>query len=137
MFALKPLKIVKYTMKSFLFLLISCLIVISSNAHAQCSTSTCITADIIGTGQNALVDNATAVSQMAAITGTDPADPNAPVDCTASPLIKTGATVYRWYSPEKVGQYKRYADNFCLSQGCNHQGGLSGSSVCDEGVPAP
>ncbi len=136
MFALPIPKIVEYIMKSFLILFLSYFI-ITSNAYAQCSTSTCITADIIGTGQNALVDNATAVSQMAAITGTDPAAPGSAVDCTTSPLIKTGATVYRWYSPAKIGQYKRYADSFCLSQGCNHQGGLSGTSICGEGVPAP
>lgn len=102
-----------------------------SMAQAQCAFSTCITAEMIGIGQNALVDNADPETKFKEITGKDAPDSDS-VNCDNSPMVQTGVTIYRLYAPQKLGEYKQYDEHFCLSQGCSFQGGLMGSPDCSE-----
>lgn len=111
------------------------LLLLSTKAYAQCgSPNTCITMDMIGTGQNALVNVATPNTNIKEITGQDSPTSTA-INCDLSPKIKTGVTVYRYFAPTKVGEYRKYDEHFCLSQGCNFQGGLTGTPVCTKTAP--
>ena len=101
------------------------------HAYAQ---STGITIDMIGIGQNVVADFADVEPQMQIITGQDPAATTpAPPDCDTSPMIRTGAQVYRWYAEDKEGEYRDYPDSFCITQGCSHQNALTGTASCASG----
>ena len=117
-------------MKRVLFIIVFVLGELNSPLLAN-AQRTGITDVMIATGQNIYVNNSKAAPQMKIITGIDPASaaPVTPV-CSSSPLIKTGATVYRWYATQKKGVYKNYKDAFCLTQGCSHQGALKANSKC-------
>lgn len=103
------------------------------NAIAQCATPTCITGPMIGLAQNASVDNEPIDTQMRAITGRNSTTGSATLNCSSSPMVRTGATAYRWYAPNKNGEYRQYADSFCFTQGCSYQDALIRSPVCQEG----
>ncbi len=132
MFARVTTKTIKCIMhvKSLTFLLLFALCLLPLQAKAQCDNPTCISMEMVGTGQNALVDNSEAVPNAEKITGRDPASPGSAVDCSKSPMVKTGVKIYRLYAPSKQPEFKDYDEQFCLSQGCSLQGGLLGDPEC-------
>lgn len=104
-----------------------CVLETPHKVHAQCATSTCIELTMIGLGQNVAADFSDSEPRQMIITGADSAGTH---DCANSPIVQSGLSVYRWYAPDKQGQYINYDDAFCLSQGCSYQGALTGSSEC-------
>ena len=97
-------------------------LIASPAVHAQ---STGITMDMIGTGQNALVDHADVITFREEIRP----DPGVGMNCRGATMIHTGAEVYRWYAVERRGEWINYANNFCLTQGCHYSYSTSTSNI--------
>lgn len=101
------------------FIVLALVLFMPFKAKAQCSTSTCINLDIIGTAQNVLVEKANPEANILALTGKSPNNPDEPLNCDTAIPIPTGAKVYRWFAPDRERFWINYDDSFCVAQGCD------------------